>query len=70
MTADNHNKSKPVKFKLKKGEENTRYYHKSHINAKHEPIVATWIKELSVVVEFPTMIVGGLGPYTQVHFLL
>ena len=26
--------------------------------------------ELSIVVERPTMIVGGLGPYTQVHFLL
>ena len=26
--------------------------------------------ELSIVVELPTMIVGGLGPYTQVHFLL
>ena len=26
--------------------------------------------ELSIVVERPTMIVGGRGPYTQVHFLL
>ena len=26
--------------------------------------------ELSIVVELPTMIVGGLGPYTQVHFIV
>ena len=34
-----------VKFKLKKGEENTHYYMKSHINSKHKPVVKAWLDE-------------------------
>ena len=45
MNSDNSNKSKPVKFKLKKGEENTHYYMKSHINSKHKPVVKAWLDE-------------------------